>query len=568
MFQASSVSRRITMLCIAFSLLSGCGTLPPQKPAQTVAALSRQIDQYIAQPRFAAARWGVKIISLDSGKTLFAHDANKLFIPASNAKLYTSALALATFPADYRIPTAIYTTAPIDSQGVVQGDLMVYAQGDPTLGADAGTGAQSQPVKHLAAQLAQTGLKRVQGQLIIDTRYFSMPPVSAGWEVGDLQWGYGAAVSALNWRENAFTLTVKPALVAGQPCELALDTDTLADTAIAPMKIINRTMTSQLPTATGIVAYRKPGDNTLYVSGSLAMGSPSEGLLLSLNTPAQTMARTLLDALEKQGMTITGGFKVIDGLTSQMQTGERWQSHRAHFSAGLPQAQARRQYEQYGKREATPGNPLKNARAALVSPPISQIVQQALKRSQNLYAQSLLLQVGRHTAEKTAAQDCAQSGPACSTEQWGLFALDHFLKQAGVPVQDVLLQDGNGLARADLVTPAATVALLQVMRRRPGAAFFFNALPIAGVDGTLKNRMKGTAAENNVHAKTGTLTGVYTLSGYVTTAAKEHLAFSIMLNHYRPPKENSDDKATPVPSPSEGLDAIAVMLAQFTGISK
>jgi D-alanyl-D-alanine carboxypeptidase/D-alanyl-D-alanine-endopeptidase (penicillin-binding protein 4) len=139
--------------------------------------------------------------------------------------------------------------------------------------------------------------------------------------------------------------------------------------------------------------------------------------------------------------------------------------------------------------------------------------------------------------------------------------MNEFLAKAGVKKGDVLLEEGSGLSRRDVITPNATVALLSYMNRHPLADVYRDALPVAGVDGTLKNRMKGTAAAGNVRAKTGTLRYVYTLSGYVTTAGGERLAFSILLNNYF----NSDRATTPA---REDIDAIPIMLAEFSGRSQ
>src|SRR5260363_349714 len=154
----------------------------PAEPAPSVASLAARIQRHIEQPRFSAAQWGIKIVSMDTGRTVFERNADKYCIPASNAKLYTGALALDAFAPGMRIPTRLYATAPIDSKGVTNGHLVLYGQGDPTFGAATETGAAQSPFDALAAQLAQTGLKRVRGHLVINDRYFGTPPIGAGWQ--------------------------------------------------------------------------------------------------------------------------------------------------------------------------------------------------------------------------------------------------------------------------------------------------------------------------------------------------------------------------------------------------
>ncbi|CCD28871.1 D-alanyl-D-alanine carboxypeptidase/D-alanyl-D-alanine-endopeptidase precursor [Candidatus Glomeribacter gigasporarum BEG34] len=518
-------------------LLQGCGLFPAE-PAPSVASLAARIQRHIEQPRFSAAQWGIKIVSMDTGRTVFERNADKYCIPASNAKLYTGALALDAFAPGMRIPTRLYATAPIDSKGVTNGHLVLYGQGDPTFGAATETGAAQSPFDALAAQLAQTGLKRVRGHLVINDRYFGTPPIGAGWQADDLQWSYGAQASALTVNENTWTLTVKPAAQAGQPCDIIQETPWIKkgeegeeDAAPQPVNIVNRTFTAAAGDARGIGLYRAPGSDTLYVFGSLALNDAPRQSALALPHPSEAIGRALQAALEKYRISIDGGLRIAHWLDPEPQDiPERW----------IPLAR-------------------------LESPPLADLLKQMFKRSQNLYAQDLFLQVGRQTAGTAPASACAPAGLSCTTEQWGVYALNHFLPRAGIQPDWARIQEGSGLARANLVTPAATVALLQYMNRHSAARIFKEALPVAGVDGTLKNRMKNTAAQNNARAKTGTLQYVYALSGYVTTAAKERLAFSIMLNHYAPPKPGS--KVPPAPPPIEDIDAIVVRLAEFSGHS-
>lgn len=526
---------RLIAITLAASalLLQSCAPLPA-KPEPSIAALASRIQKHIAQPRFSAAQWGIKIVSLDTGRIVFAHNADKYFIPASNTKLYTGALALDTFAPDRRILTTLYATAPIDPAGVIQGDLVLYGQGDPTLGAAEETHAVQHPFDGWAAQLAKKGLKQVRGNLIIDNRYYATQPIGSGWGAGDLQWRYGAEVSALTLNENTFTLTVKPAPVTDQPCEITVDapwiTNSAAGAVSSPVKIINRTFTTAVG-AGGIGLYRKPGSDTLYVFGSLAPNDAPQQSALALPNPAETIGRALRAALEKSHISVNGKLRIVHWLDPELPS-------IPDHSILLTQ---------------------------LASPPLAELLQQAFKRSQNLYAQAIWLQIGRRTAEITAMDACAKEGLPCTTEQWGTYALNNFLPQAGIAPNQIQMREGSGLSRKNLATPTATVALLKYMSRHPAAQVFKDALPIAGVDGTLDDRMQGTAAQNNARAKTGTMQYTYTLSGYVRTAAQEHLAFSIMLNNYAPPK--ADPNAPPIPSPTDDIDAIVIQLAEFLGHS-
>ncbi len=508
------------------------------KPVRSVRSLAARISERIQAPRFSSAAWGIKIVSLETGRTLFERDANKYFLPASNVKLYTGALALETFPADYRFATDLYATAPlIIRDGILTSDLVLYGRGDPTLGAAQNLDALAQPFDQLAARLAKLGIKRVRGKLIVDDSYFATPSLGSGWQADDLQWSYGAPVSALTVHENMLQLSIKPAARIGLPCEIVSVTP-LASGATDSFSIINRTSTTKSGEATSIGVYRNLQTNTLYVFGNLATDGAPIRTSLAQPLPAAQAGNELRAALARYQIMLEGQVEVLDWLD------------RANLTSSAP----------------LPSSSQWHHIAGVVSPPLAQILQQALKRSQNLYAQSLLLQVGRQAAQTHEASACIKNGIPCTTEQWGIYALKAFLPRAGLPLNSVFLEEGSGLSRGNLATPAATVALLQYMNRHPSARIFHAALPIAGVDGTLKSRMRGTAAANNARAKTGSMRATYTLSGYVSTALKEPLAFSIMLNNYVPPSVY-DPAGTDLPSANQEIDAIVIMLAEFIGHS-
>jgi serine-type D-Ala-D-Ala carboxypeptidase/endopeptidase (penicillin-binding protein 4) len=531
---------------------------------ETIESLRARIAAHISQVRFAPASWGVKIISLDTGRTIFEHNPEKYFNPASNAKLYTTALALERLGADYRIKTSLYSSARPDASGTLKGDLMVYGRGDPTMTARLNGGDYFKGIEPLINQLVNAGIRRIEGDVIADESYFAGPPFGAGWEWDDLQAYYGAEVSSLTINDNAIDLFVKPAERTGLPCRIT------TGPATSFVSLINRTQTSQKGSEQRIVVYRPVGENVIYVSGRLPIDSTGFYSSVAVHDPAGLFASLLKDALSQRGITVTGRPRFLD-----------WKF-----------------------REVTPLDLAKLVEIASVeSMPLSDIVRETLKPSQNLYAQLLLLQVGANAGSpnrgntiSTASSQKPQvangkssprsvddrsaspedtSNEEKTTEEIGIELMNDFLSQVGVKKGDVLLEEGSGLSRRDVITPDATVALLRYMSRSRWAEIYRNALPIAGVDGTLQNRMKGSPASGNVRAKTGSLRYVYTLSGYVTTAAGEHLAFSIMLNNYysveraaalRDPASVAGRPAPP--SPRDDIDAIPIMLASFTGRSR
>lgn len=510
--------------------------------------LRARIAAHISQPRFGPASWGIKIASIDTGKTIFEHNPQKYFNPASNAKLYTAALALERLGADFRTRTSLYSTARPDASGALKADLIVYGRGDPAMAARLNNGDYFKALDPIIAQLVNAGVRRVDGDIVGDESYFAGPPFGAGWEWDDLQAYYGAEVSALTLNDNSLDLFVKPADRVGVPCRITTGPPTSFVT------LINRTQTAPKGTETKIIVYRPVGENIIYVSGRLAIDS-SNGFYsaVAVHNPAGLFVSLLKDALAARGIVVTGRARVVD-----------WKY-----------------------REVSPVDFAKWIELGSVeSLSLADLVRETLKPSQNLYAQMLLLQVGHLGRQSEGAKApppasaIASSQPGIddsrTDEEVGVELMQEFLAVAGVRKGEVLLEEGSGLSRRDVITPQATVALLSYMNHSRWADQYRNALPVAGVDGTLQNRMKGTAAAGNVRAKTGSLRYVYTLSGYVTTAAGEKLAFSIMLNNYSSatiaaaPRETSAGQSPRVVTPAarEDLDAIAIMLAGFTGRSE
>lgn len=511
---------------VTFLLLLSFNSILAQQPAaqqtgqpETYEALAARLAAHIAQPRFAPAAWGVKVVSLDSGKTIFEHNPEKYFSPASNAKLYTCALALDRLGADYKIKTSIYAAAQPDAGGTLKGDLTIYGRGDPTIAARLNEGNYDKPLETFISQIKAAGVQRIEGDLIGDESYFNTPPLGAGWEWDDLQEYYGAEVSALSIHDNSLDVFVKPAERAGLPCKIT------TGPTVNFLTFINRTQTAAKGTPTSITYYRPVGENIIYVSGRLAVDN-AKGYQTSIavHNPALLFVTLLKDALAKNGITVKGRARTID-----------WKY-----------------------REVTPLDLSKFVElGSIESPPVKDIVREVMKPSQNLYAQLCLLQVGVRSQAQMAAKTTASiaSEDSVTTEGRGVEALNAFLVEAGVKKGDVLLEEGSGLSRRDVITPNATIALLRFMHKHKSAEIYKDGLPLAGVDGTLKNRMKDTAAAGNVRAKTGTLRYVYALSGYVTSASGEKMAFSIMLNNYY----NADRTI----APRDDLDAIPIMLANF-----
>jgi D-alanyl-D-alanine carboxypeptidase/D-alanyl-D-alanine-endopeptidase (penicillin-binding protein 4) len=480
---------------------------------QTLEELRARLRELIARPEFASSRLAVKVASLDTGRVLFEQDAEKWMQPASNLKLYTVAAALDRLGADYRFVTSVYANARPDPSGIVRGDLVVYGRGDPSYATrfnPEGDADYYRAINELASNITRAGVRRVEGDLVGDESYFSGPALSPGWEWDDLQWWYGAEVSALSVNDNSVDLSVKPGARVGDPCRITVSPSTPLVT------VVDRTSTSERGTKRELNVTRPLGQNTIEIRGTMPIDDRGFTASVSVSRPALLFVTMLREALERQGVVFTGKTRTVDAQT-------RADNKEPLQVSSLVEIAARR------------------------SPPLSVIAAKTLKPSQNLYAELILRALGKADA----------ADPRKTTADAGIEAVQRFLAKAGVGAGRVVMLDGSGLSRADLVTADATLRLLVYMNTHTAGSVFREALPVAGVDGTLRNHMKGTPAQGNVRAKTGTLGTAASLSGYVFSAAGERLVFSVMVNN--PSRELDAHVAL--------NDAVAVLLASFAGRS-
>ncbi len=489
----------------------------------TLAELRSRIEEITRQPALEPGFFAVKIVSLDTGQLIFEQNANKFVRPASNMKLYTVATAFDRLTPDYRFITSAYAKEKLDDDKI-KGDLVIYGRGDPSIAARFNNGDYFKGINDLADRIVAAGVKRIKGDLVGDESYFNGAPFGSGWEWEDLTWSYGAPVSALTINDNAIDLNVKPGASVGAPV-----TFVTGPPAASFMTIVNRATTSPRGSRSDLRIYRGLGANTLELSGTLPLGDAGYAGDVAIPDPALAFVSMLRDALIKRSVKIDGRVRTVNA--------------RAGGSIG-PGASSTSPDQ--------PANAVSNPIeiASLSSLPFNTIAAQTLKPSQNQYTELILRTLGR-----TQPQAAVATGRVRDDEENGLEIVKSFLRQAGVTDNEVHLNDGSGLSRNDLISANTTIELLTFMSRHKYFAQFREALPIAGVDGTLRSRMRGTPAEGNVRAKTGSLSSVASLSGYVTTAAGEHLVFSMMLNNY------PDAAAVR----RDSVDAIAVLLASFSG---
>jgi D-alanyl-D-alanine carboxypeptidase/D-alanyl-D-alanine-endopeptidase (penicillin-binding protein 4) len=497
----------------------------PASSPKTLPELQSRISEVLAKPELSSAMVGIKVVSLDTGRVLFEENASKLLRPASNMKLYTVATALDRLSPDYRFSTSVYAYTKADASGVVHGDLTIYGRGDPSIAARFNNGDYFKAIDDLATRIVAAGVKRVEGDIVGDESYFVGPKYGSGWNWEDLTWYYGAEVTPLTANDNALDLFIKPGAALGQPAVITTGPpDPL-------LKIVNNVTTSAKGGRREISIHRGLNENTITITGSIPLEDRGYTGGIGISHPALLFVYMLRSSLAQKGVVISGASRTrgaagqptdITGVTIVGTNGS-----------------------------STSSSAFQNEIATLQSPPFSMIAAQTLKPSQNLYTELILRTLGKMAPPSTATTSNLRQ----TSEELGLEEVKSFLKTAGIRPEALVLDDGSGLSRNDMITAEASVQLLTFMSKHRYANVFRDALPIAGVDGTLRNRFRGTAAENNIRAKTGSLSSAASLGGYMTTAAGEKLAFSIMVNNY---PRDLDPR-------SSCIDPIAVLLASFAG---
>jgi D-alanyl-D-alanine carboxypeptidase/D-alanyl-D-alanine-endopeptidase (penicillin-binding protein 4) len=428
-----------------------------------------------------------------------------MFTPASNTKLFTTAAALALIGPDYKFRTTLETSGSLDKYGRLTGDLLLVGRGDPNLSGrelpyNTRTQRNADPIRvleKLADELVQKGVKYVDGDIVADDSYFAFERYGEGWSQDDLVWPDGAPVSALTVNDNVIFVQILPGARAGDKAFVSV-------TPFADYYTIdNRLLTTPAGTGRKIYINREPGSTTLTLWGTMPMDDAGVNEGLSIEDPAEFAANVFRHLLEVRGVAVYGKQKTRHTDLASLST---------FTSVVIASSRGGDEHSL-----TSPSGPL--VLAEYKSPPLSEDVEVINKVSQNLHAEILLRLLGR---EKGTG----------GTVQAGLEVLHGFLNNAGISGDEYVFFDGSGLSRQNLVTPHAVVSLLGYAVTQPWGKEFHDSLPVAGVDGSLADRFKDLDPHAHVYAKTGSLGGVKTLSGYAVTAKGEEIAFSILANNY------------------------------------
>jgi len=493
-----------------------CLLLVSQLYAAGVKPLPKRIAAVLSDPDLSHGFWGIEVVSLPSGHILYAQNADKLFTPASNTKIFTTAAALALVGPDYKFHTTVETAGTLDKYGRLSGDLVLMGRGDPNLSGralpyDLRTERNDHPIQvleNLADALVQKGVKYVDGDIVADDSYFAFERYGEGWSQDDLVWGDGAPVSALTINDNVVFVNILP---ADRPGERAF----VSVTPFADYyRIDNRIITTPAGTGRKIFINREPGSTVLTLWGNMPLDDLGANEALAIEDPAEFAAQLFRSLLEKRGIAVYGRQRTHHTELASLST----------FSVTSLAPSRGGDDNQF--RPGQMNQPL--VLASNESKPISEDVRVINKVSQNLHAEILLRLLGR---EKGTA----------GTVEGGLEVLRGFLTQANVPADQYLFYDGSGLSRQNLVTPHAVVQLLRYAAQQPWSNVYRSTFPVAGVDGSLSDRFKNTKLQGRVNGKTGSLGGVKALSGYAKTDKGEQVAFSILSNNFNLPNKRVTD---------------------------
>ncbi len=467
------------LLALAFWGCAGRSTEPTAPvPSTALDELRSEIDEILADPAFANAHWGVMVQSLDNGQVLYRRNERKLFMPASNMKLATGAAALAELGSEHRFTTTLSACGTVDESGVLRGDLIVRGGGDPAISARFTGGDPLATFRAWSDSLKRIGIRDIDGNVVGDDDLFDDVHIGPGWAWDYLDSYYAAEIGALLFNEGVVDFIVVPDELVGGEARITANPPTKY------LQVTGRVTTTSDSTGWSVAASRRPFSNDVVLTGAVWVGADSVVRSVAAHDPTMFFVTALTEALESEGIAVSG--RPID-------------------------------------RDSTVGGC--DAPTTLFvhfSPTLGAILGPFLKVSQNQVGEVLLRYLGVVDSDE-------------GTVSAGSRVVTRALTGWGIPEDSYIQVDGSGLSRYNYLAPEALVRLLRRMHQRPDFEVFYDALPVAGVDGTLESRMKGTRAQGNARAKTGSISNARSLSGYVTTLEGELLAFSIIANNFATP---------------------------------
>jgi serine-type D-Ala-D-Ala carboxypeptidase/endopeptidase (penicillin-binding protein 4) len=476
----------LTFLLGSIVILASCTPIKETNASRTVFSNPNSIG--ITQPRTEPASgekllstlppdkgvWGVAVQSLSRGQPLFDWNQDFLFVPASNMKLFTTAVALVRLGPDYRYTTSLYADAPVE-KGILEGNLFVRGSGDPTL-----SGRFHEKCTNVfedwAAQLKTQGIKEIRGNVIGDDRIFDDAITGEGWSFDDDLFCYSARISALSFNDNCLDVILSPGAHPGDPAQMEVSPNTTY------AQIQNGVITAETGLATDLHGRRISRSPVIDLKGHIGIDKSPQRFRVAVSDPTLYAVTVFKEVLVKKGIMVRG------------------------VATGISEVEKRPNYDAL------------TMLSTYQSPPLSVIIESTNKLSQNLYAELLFRTLGAIYGHEGSTSSSAS-------------VMKQSLEEMGISANSMSIHDGSGLSRLNLVSPRHLVQLLDYMSRHPYFDHFLESFPVAGKDGTLAARLRSTGSKNSVRAKTGTLSHVGALSGYARNSSGDFLAFSILNNN-------------------------------------
>lgn len=474
----------MTLVAATVSIaFTGCVGSASTRRESDRASLSRVVEQLLARDDLSNSIWGIEVFVPEDGRVLYARNPGTSFVPASNTKLYTTAAALDQLGPDFVYRTPVLATGTVED-GTLNGDLVIRGSGDPTISGRFTNGDRLATFREWAARLKEAGIRHISGNIVGDDNLFDDLPLGYGWSWDDAAYWYSAEVGALTFNDNCVDFTI----TARRPGESATITWEPANTAF--ITVDNETVTLPSDGDYDEKYFRGRASNNFVISSHLESGRTVQESL-SVHNPTAFFVYVLRSVLVENGISVDGYAIDIDDATYAPTVTDEWLIFEHQ------------------------------------SPPLSEIVTVINKRSHNLYAEQVIRSL-RH-------EPAMRNNDELTTAEAGIDAASATWTAAGVDTSRIQLVDGSGLSRYNLVTPGMTSSLLAYMWTLPDTSkknTFLRSLPIGGVDGSIGGRFRSEEMRGRVRAKTGTVSNVSSLSGYVDRFDGGTLGFSIMANNF------------------------------------
>ncbi|TNE68184.1 D-alanyl-D-alanine carboxypeptidase/D-alanyl-D-alanine-endopeptidase [bacterium] len=474
------------LLILTALFISACSTFNPpylKNSPRAYQPLVKQIHQIFADSAFSDAFWGVQIKSLKTGKTLYQQNENKLFLPASNTKIPTTAATLLELGPHFTFETTLFTTGKIVDSTLI-GDLYIKGTGDPTL-YEVFYDSTTAVFYEWTQVLREKGIKRIEGNIIGDESAFDTKHLGDGWAFDNFETWYSAEFGPLQLNENYIDIRIVPPMQIDQAIQILPNINSEYVSIHSSLSVADSGFNF-------VEAHRAYGSNVIELEGSVVVLSDTVTRSPSLPNPGEFYMTVLRETFLRNGFEITGEAQTFnDTLRSESLLKKAIILHRHQSPEGI------------------------------------EILTKLMKRSQNMYAETM----PRHLGYLRYGYGSFENGKKVVAEN---------LERMGIAPDSYQYYDGSGLTRYNYFSPKQFVTILEYMYRSPYSKEWLSTFPIAGVDGTLKSRMKNTSAFENVRAKTGTISNVRALSGYVTTKSGEEFVFSFLVNAHLQSSRDTD----------------------------